>query len=125
MKRVSRNIDPDCARDLLEQAPRACIAFACEHGPQAQPIVLLWHDSRYFVGIPDHADQRPSAGQEVVLLVDDGVYFFDLRAIYIRGLLQGAEGPRDAPAGHTWFEVVPLKMVAWDYGMLHEVSDES
>ncbi|HEX9371215.1 MAG TPA: hypothetical protein VF897_09420 [Roseiflexaceae bacterium] len=125
MKHVTRNIDPDCARDLLERVPRACIAFASHQGPQAQPIVLVWHDRRYFVGIPEHAEKRPSEDREVVLLVDEGVYFFDLRAIYIRGRVQRAEAPRDAPAGHTWFEVVPLKMVAWDYGMLHEVSDES
>jgi len=124
MKRVTRNIELDGACDLLERAPRVCIAFACEQGPQAQPVVLVWHDSRYIVGIPEHAEQRPSESQEVVLLVDEGVHFFDLRAIYIRGQVQGAETPRGAPAGHTWFELIPLKLVAWDYGMLHEVSDE-
>jgi hypothetical protein len=123
MKRVTRNIALDSARDLLERVPRACIAFAGAHGPRAQPVVLLGHDTRYVVGVPEQADQRPSPGQEVVLLVDEGVYFFDLRAIYIRGRLQPAQAPRDAPIGHTWFEVVPLKMVAWDYGMLREVSD--
>jgi hypothetical protein len=59
MKRVTRNIDPDCARDLLERVPRACISFACDHGPQAQPIVLVWHDDRYLAGIPEDADRRP------------------------------------------------------------------
>lgn len=124
MKRVTRNIAPDRARDLLERAPRACIAFAGDRGPQAQPVVLLWRDNRYLVGIPDHADQRPDPGHEVVLLVDEGVYFFDLRAIYIRGQVLPVDSPAEAPAGHTWIEVVPLKAVAWDYGMLREESDE-
>jgi hypothetical protein len=125
MKQVTRNIDPECARDLLERSPRACIVFACDHGPQAQPVMLAWRDSRYFVGIPENADQRPGHGQEIVLLVDEGVYYFDLRAISIRGQARPAEPPSDAPAGYTWFELMPLKIVAWDYGALHEVSNES
>ena len=124
MKRVSRDIDLGSARDLLERVPRACLSFACDHGLQAQPIVLVWHDGRYLAGIPLDADRQPDSGQEVVLLIDEGISFFDLRAIYIRGLVQTAEAPSGAPAGHTWVEVVPLKTVAWDYGMIREVKDE-
>ena len=124
MKRVTRNIDPVYARDLLERVPRACISFACDDGPHAQPIVLMWHDDRYLAGIPENADRRPASGQEVVLLIDEGIHFFDLRAIYIRGQVKLVETPSDAPAEHTWFEVVPLKTVAWDYGTLREVKDE-
>jgi hypothetical protein len=124
MTRVTRNIDPDDARDLLVRVPRACLTFAGDHGPQAQPSRLLWRDGRYLVGITGHTDQQPCFGQEVVLLVDEGVHFFDLRAIYIRGRVQPAEPLLDAPAGHTWFEIVPLKIVAWDYGALREVPDE-
>jgi len=125
MKRVTRNIDPDCARDLLERVPRACIAFACDHGPQAQPIVLVWHDGRYLVGISQHADRKPGPSQEVVLLIDEGVHYFDLRALYIRGQVKQASAPPEAPAADcTWLEVVPLKTVAWDYGTLREVRDE-
>jgi hypothetical protein len=125
MKRVTRNIDPGCARNLLERVPRACICFACAQGSQAQPVMLVWHDDRYLAGIPEQTEPRPGLGQEVVLLVDEGVYFFDLRAIYIRGRVKPAEAPRNVPAGRIWFEVVPLKMVAWDYGTLREVRDES
>jgi hypothetical protein len=125
MKRVTRNIDPESARDLLERVPRACISFACDDGPQAQPIVLVWHDDRYLAGIPENADRRPVSGQEVVLLIDEGIYFFDLRAIYIRGQVKPTEAPRNAPADHTWFEVVSLNTIAWDYGLLREVRDEN
>lgn len=58
-------------------------------------------------------------------LFDEGVQFFDLRAIYIRGRVKSVEAPNDAPAGRTWFEVIPIKTVAWDYGTLREVTDES
>lgn len=125
MKRVTRNINPIYARDLLESVPRACISFACDDGPQAQPIVLLWHNDRYLASIPADIEYRPVPGQEVVILIDEGIYFFDLRAIYIRGLVKAAETPMDTPTNHTWFEVVPLNTVAWDYGLLREVRDEN
>jgi hypothetical protein len=125
MKRIIRDLDPGRARDLLERVPRACLAFAGEHGPQAQPIVLVWQANRYLVGIPERANPHPAAGQEVVLLVDEGVYFFDLCAIYVRGQAQPIDAPQTAPAGHVWFEVLPTKTVAWDYGTLREVDDAS
>jgi len=124
MKQITRNIDLNAARDLLERVPRACIAFAHDDGPRAQPVALVWHDNRYRVGIPQTTDLQPDSGQEVVLLVDEGVYFFDLRAIYIRGHVQPTEAPTDGPSGYTWFELLPIKTVAWDYGTLHEVNDE-
>ena len=125
MKQVTRNIDPGSAQDLLERVPRACLSFACDRGPQAQPVVLVWHDGRYLVGIPQKADRKPEPDQEVVLLIDEGVHFFDLRALYIRGRVTPVEAPRQGQASHTWFELVPLKMVAWDYGTLREVRDET
>jgi hypothetical protein len=125
MKQVTRNIDPDCALDLLERVPRACLCFASDNGPQAQPIVLVWQDGRYLVGLLEDADHQPGPGQEVVLLIDEGVHFFDLRALYIRGQVKQVSAPREAPSVNCkWVEVVPLKTVAWDYGMLSEVSDE-
>lgn len=124
MKQVTRNIDPDHARDLLKRVPRACLTYADDHGPLAQPIVFVWRDGRYLTGIPEDAKLHPDPNQEVVLLIDEGIYFFDLRAIYIRGRVRTAETPLSAPAGYRWFEVMPLKAVAWDYGTLREVSDE-
>jgi len=125
MKQVVRNIDVESAVDLLEGKARACIAFANEDGPQAQPVRLVWRERRYFIGVPGAAGQQPHAGQEVVLLVDEGVDFFDLRALYVRGQLQAAEMPTEAVAGQSWFEVVPDKTVAWDYGSMREVDDGS
>ncbi len=125
MKRVTRDVDPDRAQDLLERVPRACICFADDHGPQAQPVILVWHDRRYSFGVAENVDARPSSGQEVVLLVDEGVDFFNLRALYVRGRVQSTEPPKDAPTGYGWFELAPIKTIAWDYGALREVSDET
>ena len=124
MKTVTRDVDPDSVRDLLERVPRACLSFASDRGPQTQPVGLLWHEGRYLISVPGGADCLPVPGQEVVLLVDEGIYYFDLRAIYIRGQVQVSEAPPNAPVGCKWFEVAPIKTVAWDYGMLREVSDD-
>ena len=104
--------------------PRAALSLAGEHGALAQPVQLVAQGGRYWVGLAPRAGPRPSPGQEVVLLVDEGVHWFDLRAIYIRGHAQPAAAPTGAAVGREWFEVLPLKTRAWDYGALREVSDE-
>ena len=124
MKHITRDIDPVDAHDLLERVPRACLSFATDDGPCAHPIALVWLAGRYLVGLPETAKRQPASDQEVVLLVDEGIHFFDLRAIYIRGHVQPIDTPDAAPAGRRWFEVIPLKTVAWDYGTLREVPDE-
>ena len=124
MKQVSRDVDPESALDLLERVPRACLSFASGYGPIVQPVVLQWHKSRCWVSFSGNVEHQPLPGQEVVLLVDEGIYYFDLRAIYIRGQVSFTEAPPDTPAGRPWFEVVPIKTVAWDYGSLREVQDD-
>ena len=125
MKQITRNVDLVHVRDLLERVPRACIAYASDKGPQVIPVALAWIDKRYLVGIPDRVEHGPGAGEEIVLLVDEGVYFFELRAVYVRGRLQPATSPPNTPTGHTWLELVPLREVAWDYGSLREEDDAS
>jgi hypothetical protein len=121
---VTRDIDPASAQDLLERAPRACLSFAGEDGPQILQVGLRWQDDRFLVSIPGDAGPLPVSGQEVVLLVDEGIYYFDLRAIYIRGQALPVEFPPGASAGRTWLEGIPLKTVAWDYGKMREVENE-
>lgn len=125
MKKVTRNIDFASAQDLLAGDRRACLAFAGADGAQVEPAVLQWRDGRYLVGIPARADGLPAAGAEVVLLVDEGVYFFQLRALYVRGTAQPSAPPAgDMPAGCRWIELLPTKTVAWDYGQMREVDDD-
>lgn len=85
----------------------------------------MWHDDRYLIGIPQKAEYGPGSGQEVVLLIDEGIHFFDLRALYIRGRMAPVEAPKEVQISCIWFELVPLKMVAWDYGTLREVKNET
>ncbi len=119
---VTRDIDPGSAQDLLERLPRACLAFAGENGPQLQPVEVIWQGGRCRVGIPEGAASHPLSGQEVVLLIDEGIYYFDLRALTIRGQAQPAAAPPGARSGYAWLELVPSKMVAWDYGKMRPAS---
>jgi hypothetical protein len=123
VKHVTRNIPPANAQDLFERPARACLAFATDAGPCALPVMAVLNAQRYFVGLPATTQLLPTALQEVVLLLDDGVYFFDLRALYIRGQAHPVVAPENAPVGQRWFEIVPLKTVAWDYGQLREDDD--
>ena len=128
MKQVTRDIDPQKAHDLLERPARACLAFSDRAGPVVVPVILLWRAERYLVGLTPGPGRLPAAGQEAVLLVDEGVYYFDLRAIYLRGQLQLIAAPDWvtpdwAAAGHEWFELLPTKTIAWDYGSMREVRD--
>ncbi|MDD5370166.1 MAG: hypothetical protein PHQ40_13870 [Anaerolineaceae bacterium] len=124
MKLVTRDVDPDSLLDLLEQVSRACLSYASDHGPQVLPVGLLWYENRYLVNISEETEHQLFPGQEVVLLIDEGIYYFDLRAIYIRGQVKNSEAPPHAPTDRKWFEVIPIKTVAWDYGTLREVKDD-
>lgn len=124
VKRISLNIDPAEARDLLECFPRASLAFVSDDGPRAEPATLLFKEGRYLVGMPARTPSHLAVDQEVVLLVDDGVQFFDLRAVYIRGHIQLPEDMDGLAADLYWFEVRPTRTVAWDYARIREVDDE-
>ena len=125
VKRITLNIDPVEARDLLERVPRACIAFTGDEGPQTEPVSVLFKEDRYLVGMLSSAASHPTAHTEVVLLVDDGVQFFDLRAIYVRGHVQLPREVHGLAGDFFWFEVQPTRTVAWDYARMREVDDES
>ncbi len=125
MKRVTRDIDPASAQDLLERVPRACLSFAGDEGPQVEPVLFVLRDGRYLVGISVDAGRRPDGGQEVVVLIDEGVLFFDLRGISIRGRVTPCGAPAGAADRRTWFEVAPERTAAWDYATLRVASDGS
>jgi hypothetical protein len=125
VKRITLNIDLVEAGDLLEQVPRACVAFASDDGPQVELVTVLVKDDRYLVGMPSSAASHLTVHEEVVLLVDDGCQFFDLRAIYVRGHVQPLVGVEGLAGDLFWFEVQPTATVAWDYARIREVDDES
>ena len=117
MKRTTRAVRPEDLEDLLERPPRASLAFVRGGAIQLLPVALRYAEQRYLVGLP--AGMEPPAGR-VKLLVDDGRWYFDLRGIWVRGLLRPCDAPAGAAVERTWFELTPEKVAAWHYGRMRE-----
>lgn len=101
--------------DLLRNTARACLGFTSPEGPRIEPAALRYRRDRYLVGL-DEGASVPDEGAEVVLVVDEGRLFFELRAVYVRG---HATYARERSEGEkTWIEVVPTKITSWDYGRM-------
>ncbi len=124
MAHVTQRIDPTHLDDLLERPARTAIAFTDGGRIEALPVAYRRRGGRHWVGV--ERDQLPAAGtpERAVLLADDGRFWFELRAVTLRGRLAAAQEP---PAGArpdlVWLELVPERSVAWDYGTLHEEPD--
>lgn len=117
LKRVTRSVQPEDLRELLERPPRATLAFVRDGVIEAVPVAFRFESGRYLVGLP--GDAEPPADR-VKLLVDDGHWYFDLRGVWVRGALGPCEAPPGEPAGTAWFELQPEKAAAWHYGSMRE-----
>jgi hypothetical protein len=106
-------------RDLLEGARTAALACVDEAGAvQALPAAFRWHQGRARLGIPIGLVR---VGARVAIVVDEGWFWWDLRAFLARGALSPASTPEGAAAtGLAWFELAADRETAWDYGRLHE-----
>ena len=134
MKRVTRDVEVADVADLLDGRHRGCVAFVTGVGPQVLPVVVTCEGARYVAAVdeshgplPDEGAEvvLPDEGAEVVLLADDGVRWFELRAVYVRGRAGAGGGPANRDAGRRVIAVEPAKIVAWDYGTLREADDEA
>jgi hypothetical protein len=101
--------------DLLERPARACVGFVRDGQPQLEPVHVSYEDGRYLIGIGSGA-LAPDPSDEVVLVVDDGVLFFELRAVYVRGVTRSISSvPQE---GLRWAEVEPRLVSSWNYGRM-------
>lgn len=125
MKRVTRDVEVADVADLLDGRHRGCVAFVTGEGPQVLPVVVTCEGARYVAAVDESHGPLPDEGAEVVLLADDGVRWFDLRAVYVRGPTGAGGGPANRDAGRRVIAVEPAKIVAWDYGTLREADDEA
>jgi len=123
MARVTQRVDPERLGDLLERPLRAAIATVRRGEPDPAPVAYRRSEGRCFVGVERALLPPEGEGAQVVLLLDDGRYWFELRAVTIRGRLEAAAQPRGGDPQLVWLEVVPDRAVAWDYGSLHEEAD--
>ena len=112
---VTVRVPPEENIDLLRNPARACIGFTSPEGPRIEPAAVRYREDQYLVGLDENA-LVPDEGAEVVLVVDEGLLFFELRAVYVRGhLARVRERPKDSK---TWMEVIPTKITGWDYGRM-------
>jgi hypothetical protein len=122
--RVTQRVDPAELDDLLERPRRAALAFSDGAAIEAIPVAYRRRGGRHWVGVAREA-LPPSGGPErAVLLIDDGRYWFELRAVTLRGrLVAASRPPGETSVDLAWFEVVPEHAVAWDYARLREEAD--
>ncbi len=61
------------------------------------------------------------ARREVLLDIDDGMYWFELRGISVRGVARRVDSPESGAARRlTWYAIEPRRVLAWDYGAIRE-----
>lgn len=109
MKKITRAVTLEDVRDLAERPPRAYLAYVREGRPDASRVECRYDGARWFVTPPPRLDLPPDA--PVVLLVDDGDRYFELRGLRVTGTLAPA-----SPEGER--EIVAHRTIAWHYGTL-------
>lgn len=119
MAHITRSIDPQAVRDLLERPPRAHLAFNLNGCIAALPVAFRYLEGNSWVGVP-RGTEPPPPGAPVTLLIDDGCYWFELRAIKMRGTLHPGSPPNGASSELTWLQLAAQRTVAWDYASLRE-----
>ena len=116
MPGVIRDVEPSALKDLLEHPLRATVAFVADEQVDVVPVRARCHAETYrFGALPAFAASLE--GREVVLVIDDGPYFFELRGISVRGL---ARREPAEPDGLTWYAIEPRRILAWDYAAMRE-----
>ena len=119
-RQVTRDVEPSHVRTLLDHPPRATVAFADGERIALLPVRACFGAGGQVFGVA--SDVAPDLEhREVVLLVDDGPYWFELRGVSFRGIarradpVMGTEGAR-----LSWYSVEPRRVLAWDYGSIRQ-----
>ena len=120
-RHVTRDVEVSALRDLLDHPLRATVAFV-DRGAVALLPARVRHDAgTYRFGIlADGAANLDT--REVVLVVDDGCYWFELRGVSVRGVAVCIEAPAGGGADRlAWYAIEPRRVLAWDYAAIREV----
>lgn len=115
MPLITRHVDWRTLEPMLLQPRRAYLAGVNERGLDLRPVSIRFDGELFWVqDLPELACWQVDP---VRLTVDDGLYWFELRAVTIRGML--------LPPVDGWRELQPAAISAWDYGNLRECNDAS
>ncbi len=113
MAGTTNRVPPEDVADLLGHA-RACVTWVVDGVPFVEPAAVVDEHGPLLVEVEGIAPDDDV--DEVVLLADEGLHFFDLRAFYVRGRPVWRADP--VPDGRNWFEIEPTLVSCWDYGRL-------
>ena len=124
MGRVVQRVDPVQLAGVLAPHARAAIAFDRDGAVEALPVLYRRRGEEHLVGVARDALPEPASFARAVLVLDDGSYWFELRAVTWRGRIDPAPAdPADAAGELVWLAFVPTGAIAWDYGTLHQDPD--
>ena len=123
MRHITNAVGPEKMRDILERVPRACIAFNNAGVIDVVPVEFRFQEGRYWIGmLGGRSEPAPGPGEPMKLLIDEGMHYFDMRGIWIRGRAAvSEEQPEGGSPALTWFQLAPETFVAWDFGAMREV----
>lgn len=119
-QRVTRDVEPSAVRDLLEHPPRATLAFVDGEQIEVLPVRYRLEGDTHWIGIPSDAPLT-LADREVVLVIDDGAYWFELRGISVRGMAARVATSAAGEGDWAWYAIAPRRVLAWDYGAIRSV----
>jgi hypothetical protein len=110
MKQITRTVAVNDLRGLLDGVAAAYLGYVLDGEAAVVRASARREGERWLVTLP--AGVSLDDGARGVLLIDDGEFYFELRGVRVRGTL------RDAGGGER--EVVPEKVVTWDYSAMRE-----
>ncbi|MBI1816148.1 MAG: hypothetical protein HYR72_14315 [Deltaproteobacteria bacterium] len=114
---VTRDVEPAVLNDLRDGPARASVAFVDSGAVDVVPARARCRADVYQLGVS--ADVAPDlTHREVVLVIDDGPYWFQLRGLSVRGVAERV-AQTDAD-GLDWYMIKTKRVLAWDYGTIHE-----
>ncbi len=117
-RRVIRDVDPEAVRDLLEHPPRATVAYVADGTVSVAPARARGAGGTHRFAVA--AGAAPDLdGREVVLVGDDGPFWFQLRGLSVRGIAR-AEASSEPSPDLVWYVIDPRRVLAWDYATLRE-----
>jgi hypothetical protein len=116
-RRVTRDVEPAALRELQERPPRASVAFVEGDAVSVLPTRARFGSDAYQFAV-SAAVAPDLTHREVVLVIDDGPYWFQLRGISVRGLAEPLQ--TGAADGLAWYTITVRRTLAWDYGAIRE-----
>lgn len=118
--RVTRDVEPPALVELLEHPPRATVAFVDRGRVEILPVRYRLTEGVHVIGLPADAPDDVQ-NRAVVLVIDDGEYWFELRGVSVRGVAQRIDiNDRGESSACAWYAIVPQRVLAWDYDAIRK-----